>query len=83
MAKLFLNALKLSKKKNNSIRLIIETHSPIIVNRLGKMIRTGELESKELSVFLFNKEKGISSIQTTSYGSDGRIKKWPIGFLDS
>ena len=82
MVKLFLNALKLSKKRNNPIRLVIETHSPVIVNRIGKMIRLKEVKSEEVSVFLFNKENGISSIQSTSYGDDGRIKKWPIGFLD-
>ena len=82
MVKLFLNALRLSKKRNNPIRLVIETHSPVIVNRIGKMIRLKEVKSEEVSVFLFNKENGISSIQSTSYGDDGRIKKWPIGFLD-
>lgn len=82
MVKLFINALELSKSKHNPIRLIIETHSPVIVNRIGKMLRLGKVNSEEISIFLFNKENGISSIQSTSYGDDGRIKKWPIGFLD-
>ena len=46
------------------------------------MLRLGKVNSEEISIFLFNKENGISSIQSTSYGDDGRIKKWPIGFLD-
>ena len=82
MVKLFLNALELSKKNNNPIRLVIETHSPVIINRIGKMLRQGKIDTDDISVFLFNKEKGVSNIQTTSYGKDGRIKAWPIGFLD-
>ena len=82
MVRLFLNALLLSKKKHNPIRLIIETHSPVIVNRMGKMLRLGKVNSEDISVFLFEKENGISKVRTTFYGNDGRIKEWPIGFLD-
>ena len=59
----------------NNIHLLVDAPREINVARNSA--------GKDKKPSPYYKEKGISSIQTTSYGSDGRIKKWPIGFLDS
>lgn len=79
---LFINALMLSKEKGNTIKLIIETHSSNIVNKIGRHIREGKLDDKMVSVYLFEKDNGITNITSTSYDDKGRIQRWPIGFLE-
>lgn len=79
---LFINALMLSRKKGNTIKLIIETHSSNIVNKIGRHIREGKLDDNMVSVYLFEKDNGITSITSTSYDEKGRIQRWPIGFLE-
>lgn len=82
LVNLFINALMLSKEKGNPIKLIIETHSSNIVNKIGRHIREGKLDDKMVSVYLFEKDNGITNITSTSYDDKGRIQRWPIGFLE-
>lgn len=83
-ADMIVKVVELSKKNNNNLNVIIETHSPTIINRIGRLIRKkeGEISEKDVSVYLFDKENGSTKITQTSYNSDGRIGNWPIGFLD-
>lgn len=83
-ADMIAKVVELSKKNSNNLNIIIETHSPIIINRIGRLIRKkeGEISEKDVSVYLFDKENGSTKITTTSYNSNGRIGDWPIGFLD-
>ena len=83
-ADMIVKVVELSKKNNNNLNIIIETHSPTILNRIGRLIRMKESEISEndVSVYLFDKENGSTKITATSYNSDGRICNWPIGFLD-
>ena len=85
-AEMVMNVMEKSMEKKNNLNLIIETHSPIILNRIGRMLRNKDVAThvtdKDISVYLFEKEKGITHIQTTKFNEDGRIENWPIGFLD-
>lgn len=64
------------------INTILETHSSYLVNQLGKYIRNKLISSDTTSVYLFEKSKGITDITATNYDENGRIQRWPIGFLD-
>ena len=83
-ADMIVKVVELSKKNNNNLNIIIETHSPTIINRIGRLIRKKEddISEKDVSVYLFDKVNGSTKITTTSYNSNGRICDWPIGFLD-
>ena len=82
LVNLFINALNLSKEKDNPIKLILETHSSYLVNKLGRYIREEKLSSNDVSVYLFDKNQGITNITSTKFDNHGRIQRWPIGFLD-
>lgn len=116
IAVLLYEALSLAEKRSNNLRFIIETHSPVLVNRLGKFIYNNNLgrqleeisklkksdgtsieyrlsdldiddsikiKPEDVSVYLFNKdENGLTEITNTEYDESGRVKQWPIGFLD-
>lgn len=68
----------------NRHRLILETHSETIINRIGRRIREGKLDSKDVNVVIF--EKSVQDINTTvkqtGFDDKGRLKDWPIGFFE-
>ena len=90
LAHLLISALELSKSNNGDLRLVIETHSSILINKIGRLIReknTSDESKKDfnegwVSIYLFEKKYGVTEIQKTNYDPSGRIQKWPIGFLD-
>ena len=41
-----------------------------------------KINNEEISVYLFEKKDGITSITKTGYDKRGQIERWPIGFLD-
>lgn len=116
IAVLLVEAIKIANQKRNNLRFIIETHSAVLVNRLGKYIYNSKAQDyladiskiqsrdgsdisyrfknigindkltinrDDVSVYLFEKnDKGVTSITSTEYDDNGRVKKWPLGFLD-
>lgn len=72
------------------IQFIIETHSIVIMNRIGQHIEKNnqsnnpkKLEEK-INIFLVNPladEQIDTNITKTSYDSEGIIQEWPVGFL--
>ena len=90
LAQLLISALDLSKSSNGELRLVVETHSSVLINRVGRYIREYSkaedsnkgINEKDVSLYLFEKKAGISNVQKTQYDTSGRIQKWPIGFLD-
>ena len=82
------NLSKISDEEEDSIndhnRLIIETHSPTIINRIGRRIREGHMNMDDVQVLVFNKK--ITEVETiiekATFGKDGQLENWPFGFLD-
>ena len=70
-----------SLKKN----WIVETHSEIILLRLLKLIRKGELDSDNLRVYYFdNNDKEGSEIKRMHISKEGElITQWPEGFFSN
>lgn len=85
-AEMIMRVMNESIKKSNNLNLIIETHSPIIINRIGRILRKHTEDQKvskeDISILLFEKKDGKTNITKTKYNEDGRIQNWPIGFLD-
>lgn len=94
LAHLFIYTIEEAKQNKIDIRFLIETHSAYLVNRLGRYVYNNEqnyessepnmhkVSSKDISIYLFNKENGVTKITTTEFDAKGRVKEWPIGFLD-
>ena len=64
---------------------IVETHSEIILLRLLKLIRTGNLKSEFLRVYYVdNSKKGGSFIKRMHVSGNGElITQWPKGFFSN
>ncbi|MGO9313772.1 MAG: AAA family ATPase [Syntrophobacteraceae bacterium] len=73
-----------SKKSELDIRLIVETHSETIVNRIGNQIAAGRLKNDDVNVVLFEKENPDSDtfLRFVSYDENGYLINWPYGFFE-
>lgn len=83
---ILVKAVNYCKAKNNiDIKIIIETHSERIINRIGQCVASKAIDSKDINVVFFNaKKEGISNnyVKSTSYNENGLIEKWPFGFFE-
>lgn len=66
--------------------VIIETHSELIVNKLGELIgsENSKLKSSDVNVVLFDAQKeGLPNyVHTTTFDDKGYLNNWPLGFFD-
>lgn len=85
-AEMIMRVMNESIANSNNLNLVIETHSPIIINRIGRILRnfknSQNVSKNDVSIYLFEKEHGVTKMTATKYNEDGRIENWPIGFLD-
>ncbi len=82
-AEVLVNAISKSQKENNDVRFIIETHSEMILNKIGELIAEKHLDRKLVNVVLFNaqNENMNNYVEFSSYSEDGFLTHWPIGFF--
>jgi predicted ATPase len=76
-------AATVSGEYGKTQRLIVETHSNHIVNRLGQLINQGKLRSDDVQILIFEKATASTSeIKVAGYNEKGYLKNWPIGFFE-
>lgn len=80
LAKVIVN-LEASK----SVRFIVETHSEAIINRIGAMIQSAELDRNDVNVVLLNAfgEDSHEPVVEAEFDKNGYLSKWPLGFFSS
>ena len=72
----------ISKKKQPDNKIIVETHSRSFIDAVGDSVAKGEIEAKDVAVYIFDIVDGIFSIKLSEFDEEGYLNKWPIGFLD-
>lgn len=84
IADAFVSSIVQKKEKDESLRLIIETHSDTILNRIGRRVREGKISPDDVSIILFEKKYGeqTTQLRQTTYNEKGQIESWPYGFFD-
>lgn len=74
-----------SKKQNVDLRIIIESHSEIIVNKLGELIADEDnpLGRNEVNVLIFNSQQDNlkQEVNESLYDEEGILNNWPFGFF--
>ena len=82
-ASMLVTVIKEAKEQGRDIRFIIETHSEIIISRIGQMIATHEFSNEDINVFIFNAaNEGMQNyIEKSYYSEDGQLINWPYGFF--
>lgn len=84
LADVFVSAIHAARQGNVDLRLIVETHSEYLVNRLGHLIAKKQFESTAASVLIFERDefKEPTSIRHAKYSVEGYLENWPYGFFE-
>ncbi len=85
VADLLIAAIKQAKEKKIQLKLIVETHSEAIINRLGNQIARGNLSCQDVNIVLFEKRgpNDSTEVSLASYSKDGYLQNWPFGFFEA
>lgn len=80
---MLVKVLKYAKKNGTDLKIIIETHSDILVNRLGDLIIDDKINANQINIVIFNKEseEQPTNISLAKYDNDGNLINWPLGFF--
>ena len=77
-------SIKTAKEKEIDLRLMIETHSEVLVNRLGQLVAEGKISPDEINIVLFEPSEQVGEviIRNAQFDSDGYLLNWPLGFFE-
>ncbi|MFW2597807.1 AAA family ATPase [Aliarcobacter butzleri] len=75
--------LKYAKGNKIDLKIIIETHSDILINRLGDLIIDEKIDAEQINIVIFDKEseEQPTNISLANYDKDGNLINWPLGFF--
>ncbi len=87
LADVFAEAINQSEDRSSvssSIRLLIETHSESLINRLGELIYQGKLNKNDVQIVVFGGESAINqdNVNISTFDDEGILKDWPYGFFN-
>ena len=84
VAELLVRTAALSRKANVRVVFIVETHSSVIVNRIGQLIAEGDsLKAPSAQVLLFDaKTPSLSAVRNSTFDERGVLSDWPYGFFE-
>lgn len=83
VAEMLATLASLAVSKNLNLRIIVETHSEIILNKLGEYVEAKNLNQDDVNVLMMEQnDKGISSIRSTRYSEEGYLEDWPRNFME-
>ncbi|MCU5717910.1 AAA family ATPase, partial [Bacillus cereus] len=80
----FVQIVTKSQEMKMNIKIIIETHSETMLNRIGYLIGTKKynFHNDLVNVLIFNKRDNYETeLNPTGYDEKGRLLSWPIGFF--
>lgn len=84
VADAMLNYVKQGEVNSAQKRIVVETHSQTIINRLGRRIREKEIRTEDINIVIFQKDnEGKNTIvKQISFNENGQLMDWPWGFFD-
>lgn len=87
IADAFINTMNANQNRDyvmSDVRMVAETHSDTILNRIGRRVREGAVHPRDVNIVLFEKKPGepTTQVKQTTYNEKGQIKEWPYGFFD-
>ena len=77
----FVSLVKSINESGNKIKIIFETHSEVMINRIGTLISRKTIKRDDVNIVLVSKENDVSSFHQTNFDDNGFINKWPVGFM--
>ncbi len=86
LADLFVEMAKISKERGVPVRFVLETHSPVIIERIGAHVEAGTIPSQAVQVILFERasdeaQTNTANVKCVEFDEHGVLQDWPFGFL--
>ena len=87
LADVFAGAIQQSEKegRRTNVRLVVETHSEALINRLGELIEDGTISHNDVQIVIFSAEDDINSptkVTLAEFDQEGVLNNWPFGFFN-
>ncbi len=84
LADAFIYAIELAKENQIELKLIVETHSSVIINRIGRRVIDKSIATESVNVTLFELDAELknSIVKTTGFNNKGVLIDWPLGFFE-
>ncbi|OTY02803.1 hypothetical protein BK734_28270 [Bacillus thuringiensis serovar kim] len=82
----FVQLITKAQEININLKIIIETHSETMLNRIGYLIAKKKFDFQHdlVNILIFNKLDAYhSTVESTGYSENGQLLNWPIGFFGS
>jgi hypothetical protein len=68
---------------NRGVRLVIETHSSLLLQGILTCVAKGEITPETVALHWFVRdEDGVTRVKTADLDSEGRVGDWPVDFDD-
>lgn len=70
---------------NPGVRIVAETHSPSLINRLGTLVADRVIDRKDIQVVMFEQEdsQSPSMVRIAEFDDEGILQNWPLGFFEA
>lgn len=81
LMEIFVSLISAIREKNGNIKIIFETHSDTMINRLGSLISSNKIGRDDVNVVLVEKTGDKSHFKQVQFNEKGYIEDWPIGFM--
>jgi len=83
LADAFATTVKPNSSSLSPIRILAETHSKEVINRLGELIEDKKLSKDDVAIYVFEnaESENISHVEKASFSDNGDLLNWPLGFL--
>lgn len=78
---LFVQLVKQAKSEDVDLKIIFETHSETMINRLGERICEQDISAEDINILAFEKLGSETNVTSKSFNEKGLIVDWPIGFF--
>jgi hypothetical protein len=65
-------------------RLLVETHSKHLINRIGSLIADGQIQPKDVGIVLFDQSDRDArvTVRESFFDDEGVLTDWPYGFFE-
>ena len=81
MIDVFINIINEAKERGIDLKIIIETHSEVMINRLGGHVAYGHIKKEDINILVFNKDSSSTSVESKLFDDDGLLRGWPSDFF--
>ena len=87
LADVFVSVVRKDKQRAPSpeTRLIVETHSEALIQRLGELVEKGEVSAEAIQIVIFSADEDLDSpteVSISMFDDSGALSNWPFGFFN-